>query len=97
MRGSLIVAYARKSKTLYKLAGQGCGGQLNASEKDFILELGHMSKKELHALFKRNTLLDFKSTHLNPCVDCLAGKQQRVSFSNPKLPRKLVLLDLHVF
>ena len=40
-KGSLLVAYARKSTTLYKFATQGYGGELNAAEKDFNMELWH--------------------------------------------------------
>ena len=52
-----------------------------------------MSKNGLQDLSRRNALPDFKGIHQNPCVDCLAGKQHRVSFASPKVPRKLVLLD----
>ena len=40
-KGYLLVAYARKSTTLYKFATQGYGGELNAAEKDFNMELWH--------------------------------------------------------
>ena len=52
-----------------------------------------MSKKGPQALSRWSALLDFKGTHLNPCVDCLAPKQHRVFFASPKVLRKLVLLD----
>ena len=52
-----------------------------------------MSEKGLQTLSRRNARPNFKGTCLNPCVDCLAGKQHRVSFASPKVPRKLVLLD----
>ena len=79
MKISLFVASAKKSNTLYKLAAQDCGGQLNTVEKDSNIELWHwrlehMSKKGLHPLLRRSALLDFKVIHLNPCVDCLASK-----------------------
>ena len=97
-RGSLVLASARKSNTLYKLAAQACSDEVNAAEKDPSMELwhrrlGHMSEKGLQALSRRNVLPDFKGTRLNPCVDCLAGKQHRVSFASPKVSRKPVLLD----
>ena len=50
--GSLVVAFAKKSNTLYKLTARGCGNQLNITEKDSNMELwnwrlGHMSEKGL--------------------------------------------------
>ena len=47
----------------------------------------------MHALSSKSALPNFKGTHLNSCVDCLAGKQHRVSFVSTNVPRKLVLLD----
>ena len=98
IKGSLVAASARKSDTLYKLAAQACSDEVNAAEKDPSMELwhrrlGHMSEKGLQALSRRNALPDFKGMRLNPCVDCLAGKQHRVSFASPNVPRKPVLLD----
>ena len=94
MKGSLVVASARKFSTLCKLAAQACRDELNAAEKDPSMELwhqrlGHMSEKGLQALSRRNALPDFKGTHLNPCVDCLAGKHHRVSFASPKSQENL--------
>ena len=98
-KSSLVMVSAKKSNTLYKLVAQGCGGQLNTTEKDASMELwhrrlGHMSEKGLQALSRRSVLPDFKDTLLNSCVDCLPSTQHIFSFASPKVPRKLVLLDL---
>ena len=52
-----------------------------------------MSEKGLQALSKREVLPDLKGIHLNPCIDCLAGKQHRVSFASAALSRKMHALD----
>ena len=97
-KGSLVMALAKKSNTLYKLVAQGYANQLNTVEKDSSRELSHrrlshMSDKGLQALSRRSALLEFKGTNLNYCVDCVTGKKHRVSFASLKVPRKLVLLD----
>ncbi|KAJ8486187.1 hypothetical protein OPV22_018672 [Ensete ventricosum] len=51
-KGSLIVANGKKCHTLYRLQAKACVEQLNATEKDFSIELWHrrlrhMSKKGL--------------------------------------------------
>ena len=40
-KGSLAVASAKKSNTLYKFTAQGCVGQLNIAEKDSNIKLWH--------------------------------------------------------
>ncbi|KAJ8466528.1 hypothetical protein OPV22_029080 [Ensete ventricosum] len=97
-KGSLIVANGKKYHTLYRLQPKACGGQLNATEKDSSMELwhrrlGHMSEKGLQELSKREVLPSLRGTRLNPCIDCLAGKQHRVSFVSPALSRKMHALD----
>ena len=56
-------------------------------------QLRHMSEKRLQALSKREVLPDLRSTYMNPYIDCLAGKQHRVSFASPALSRKIYALD----
>ena len=56
-KGSLVIANGKKCHTLYRLQAKAYGEQLNATEKDFSMELwhrrlGHMSKKGLQALSK---------------------------------------------
>ena len=83
---------------MYRLQAKAYGEQLNAIEKDFSMELwhrrlGHMSEKGLQAISKREVLPYLKGIHLNPCIDCLAGKQHRVSFASVALSRKMHVLD----
>ena len=97
-KGSLVIANGKKCHTLYRLQAKAYGEQLNATEKDFSMELwhrrlGHMSEKGLQALSKREVLPDLRGIHLNPCIDCLAGKQHRVSFASAALSRKMHALD----
>ena len=52
-----------------------------------------MSEKGLQALSKREVLSDLRNAYLNPCINCLASKQHRVSFISPTLSRKMYVLD----
>ncbi|CAL9150026.1 unnamed protein product [Musa hybrid cultivar] len=77
-KGSLFIANGKKCHTLYMLQAKAYGEQLNATEKDFSMELwhrrlGHMSEKGLQALSKREVLPYLIGIHLNPCIDCLAA------------------------
>lgn len=53
-----------------------------------------MSKKRMDNLAKKNLLSGVKQAKLNKCVNCLAGKQKRVSFQTHPPSRKLDLLEL---
>lgn len=52
-----------------------------------------MSENGLQALSNREVLPDLLGIHLNPCIDCLIGKQYRVSFASPVMSRKMYALD----
>ena len=49
--------------------------------------LGHMSEKGMHLLADQKLLPEVKGVHLEKCVDCLAGKQNKTSF-HYRPPRK---------
>ncbi|XP_065031809.1 flavonoid 3',5'-hydroxylase 1-like isoform X3 [Musa acuminata AAA Group] len=64
-KGSLVIANGKKCHTLYRLQAKAYGEQLNATEKDFSMELGHrrlghMSEKGLQTLSKREVLPDLR-------------------------------------
>ncbi|URE48637.1 hypothetical protein MUK42_14927 [Musa troglodytarum] len=77
-KGSLVITNGKKYHTLYKLHAKACGEQLNATEKDFSMELwhkrlGHMSEKGLQALSKREAKLPkrFWDEALKTAVDVI--------------------------
>ena len=42
--------------------------------------LSHMSERGVHMLAEKHLLLEVKGMHLNQCVDCMVGKQNRAAF-----------------
>lgn len=95
-KGSLIVAHGKKQQTLYVTSGK-LSSQLNVAEECstelWHKRLGHMSEKGLQIL-TRKQLLPLKDVNLKSCVDCLAGKQHRVSFRRNPPSRRPRVLDL---
>ena len=67
---------------------------VNVAENDSKIELwhrrlGHMSEKSMTHLVKKNALPGLNQIQLKKCDDCLAGKQNRVSFKKfPPSERK---------
>ena len=53
-----------------------------------------MSEKGMTVLAKKNVLSGIKNVHLQKCSNCLAGKQNRVSFQRHPPSRKSEILDL---
>ncbi|KAK9138868.1 hypothetical protein Sjap_009462 [Stephania japonica] len=100
-KGSIVVARGKLSYTLYKTQLKTVRGDLNAIEDDFSPDLwhrrlGHLSEKGLQVLAKKSNIPFTKGKYLNPCEDCLFGKQHRVSFSSSS-ERKRNLLELVYF
>ena len=80
----MIAARGKKCCTLYKASVSVCKSGLNAAEDSatdvWHRRLGHMSEKGLQLLAKKQLLLNVTGIPLKTCIDCLSGKQHRVSF-----------------
>ena len=84
-----------KVENLYKLLGDIIqGGAVAVTHTEFSNEntnlwhmrLGHLSKRGLNELHKRNLLNGVKGCKLDFCKICVMGKQRRVSFSTRPTP-----------
>ena len=100
-KGSLIVAEAQKQGTLYVMHAKLCEDEANmAADSDGELwnkRIGHMSKKGMHILANQKLLPEVKGEHLERCVNCLVGKQNRVAFhSRPPKRREVALKLQHI-
>ena len=57
---------------------------------------GHMSVEVMHILVDQKLLREVKGVHLEKCVDCLVGKQNRAAFhSRPPKKREATLELVH--
>ena len=83
-KGSLIEARAQKQGTLYVMHAKMYKKEANvAAELNGDLwhkRLGHMSERGMHILANQKLLSEVKRVHLEKCVDCTVGKQNRVAF-----------------
>ena len=60
--------------------------------------LGHMSEKGMHILADKKLLSEAKGVHLDKCVDCLVGKQNKTAFhSRPPRRREAALELVHTY
>lgn len=75
-----------------------CNDELNTVDKEYTYlwhkRLGYMSEKGLQILAKKDLIPGVKGIHSNQCVDCLVGKQYRISFHKKILYRKSDVLEL---
>ena len=74
-------------------------GEINAIQKDASIDLwhkrlGHISKKGLQILARKQFLPSLQGMPLKTCVDCLAGKTHRVAFHSQPPSRRSNILDL---
>ena len=76
---SLIVARARKIKTLSLIHARICREEVNVPANKagelWHKRLCHMSQKGMRRLANDNLILEVKNVQLEKCSDCLAGKQ----------------------
>ena len=97
-KGSLIVARGQKQNTMYVMHERLCRDEANVvADSDGELwhkRLGHMSERGMHMLVEKDLLLEVKGIHLEKCVDCLAGKQNRAAFHSRPLMRRECALEL---
>ena len=97
-KGSLNVARVQKQNTLYVMHARLCQDEANVvANSDGELwhkRLGHMSEKGMHILAEKDLLPEVKGIHLERCVDCLAGKQNRVVFHSRSPMRRERALEL---
>ncbi|KAG6424239.1 hypothetical protein SASPL_114654 [Salvia splendens] len=98
-KGSLVVARGTKNANLYLMQASTSSTNVNVTENDSSTELwhrrlSHISEKGLNCLAKKNLLSGLKSTILQNCAHCVAGKQRRVSFKRHPPSRKSELLEL---
>ena len=55
-----------------------------------------MSQNEMQILAEKDLLPEMKKVHLDKCVDCMAGKQNRTAFRlSPPIWRKTALELIH--
>jgi transposase InsO family protein len=99
-QGSRIVARAQKQNTLYVMHAKLCRDEANivgdSNGELWHRRLGHMSERGMHILAEKEFLPDIKGIHLERCVDCLAGKQNRTTFhSRPPMRREHALELVH--
>ena len=97
-RGNQIVARAQKQGTMYTMHAQVCKSKANvaadSSGEIWHKRLGHMSEKGMHLLADQKLLPEVKGEHLEKCVNCLAGKQNKVAFHSRSPKRREVVLEL---
>ena len=92
-----MVARGKKDSTLYFMHANLSKDVVNTVEKDNTVELwhkrlSHMSEKGIKILGKKNVLSGIDLVHLEKCANCLAEKQNRVTFrSSPPSIMKNVL------
>jgi transposase InsO family protein len=97
--GSLIVGRGEKVSKLYVTHPKISCNNVNAVENVDMSELwhkrlGHMSKKGMSILSKKNVLSGVHDVSLSKCSHCLAGKQTRVAFKSHSPFRMEKILDL---
>ena len=97
-RGNLIVARAHKEGTLYIMHARLCKSEVNVAADSageiWHKRLAHMSEKGMHLLADQKLLPEVKGVHLEKCVDCLAGKQNRTAFHSRPPRRREAALEL---
>lgn len=97
-RGNLIMARGKKEGSLYVTQAKLCKEEVNVASTNMEIwhqRLGHMSEKGLNIRARKNLLHDMKGMSLEPCSDCLGGKQHRVAFQRSSTPtRRKHILDL---
>ncbi|CAN0906841.1 Retrovirus-related Pol polyprotein from transposon TNT 1-94 [Linum grandiflorum] len=98
-KGALVVARGKKESKLYVMETKI---SLEATNSMEIVDtvalwhkcLGHMSEKSMVKLARKKTILGLDQVHLERCIDCLAGKQNRVAFKSYPPSRAKNMLDL---
>ena len=93
------MARGNKCRGLYWTTASACVDMVNAVESDSFStfwhkRLSHISEKGLNVLAKKKLLSYFQSAKLEKCENCLAGKQNRVSFNSYPPSIKTELLEL---
>ncbi|CAN1245512.1 Retrovirus-related Pol polyprotein from transposon TNT 1-94 [Linum grandiflorum] len=98
-KGALVVARGRKDSKLYVTEAKISLEAANSTEiVDTVAlwhkRLGHMSEKSMVKLARKKAIPGLDQVHLERCVDCLAGKQNRVAFKSSPPSRAKNVLDL---
>ncbi|CAL1361567.1 unnamed protein product [Linum trigynum] len=98
-RGSLVLAKGKKLSKLYVTEAKISPEIVNSAENGDTIELwhkrlGHMSEKSMAKLAQKKVIVGLDQVHLKKCVDCLAGKQNRVAFKSSIPSRAKNVLDL---
>ncbi|CAL1406718.1 unnamed protein product [Linum trigynum] len=98
-RGSLVLAKGKKLSKLYVTEAKISPEIVNSAENGDTIELwhkrlGHMSEKSMAKLAQNKVIIGLDHVHLKKCVDCLAGKQNRVAFKSSIPSRAKNVLDL---
>ena len=76
------MALAQKQNTLYVMHAKLCQDEANVVANShgelWHKRLNHMSERGMHILVEKDFLLKVKGIDLEKCVECLAGKHNRV-------------------
>lgn len=93
-----MVAKGLKMSKLYVVQenhseGVNYAGEENSTEL-WHRRLGHISEKNLTRLVSKKVLPGIKQVHMKQCTNCLAGKQNRISFKSSPPSRADKILDL---
>ena len=82
--GSLIVAQARKTNTLYVMNARLGYGEVNVGVETvgelWHRRLYHMSQKGMRKVAEDNLISKVRNVQFKKCTDCLAGKQNQTTF-----------------
>ena len=92
------MARARKQNTLYVMHAWLCQGEANVTADTvgelWLKRLGHMSQIGMQMLAEKEFLPGIRNMHLEKCINCLIGKQNRVAFHPRLLMRRKNALEL---
>ena len=96
------MARARKQNTLYVMHAWLCQGEANVTADTvgelWLKRLGHMSQIGMQMLAEKEFLPGIRNMHLEKCINCLIGKQNRVAFHPRLLMRRKNALELvHIY
>ena len=96
IKGAIVMAYGKKECTLYMTSGFRHQFQLlhQSWMPEWHQRLGHMSEKRMKVMHSKDKLLGSKSIDIDFRVDCVYGKQRRVSFSKVRKAPKTERLEL---
>ena len=106
IKGALMVMKGQKVSMLYRLIGNTVVGRVavttlvesrNNETKLWHMRLGHIGKRGMLELHKRNLLKGVKTCKLDFCKYCVYGKQHRVNFKTGSYTRVFLITFIQMF